>query len=289
MTADSARPTRTEASAAVSALGWRYILGTLQATVRLASLHQAAEITARLVHECGTAADDSLSIDLRPGLLLLTLRSRRAAAVTQQDLDLARLLDTTLREFGLHLEPAAGRSVQALEIAIDALDIPAIRPFWAAILAYGPETPSAAPATVTPDKPAQPDATPPGPPGPPGPLVDPAASAVPLVDPAASAGPLVDAAASAGPLVDAAASAAPLFDPVGQGPVVWFQQMASPRPGRNRIHLDISVPHDEAPHRLRAALAAGGTLVSAERAPAFWVLADPEGNEACITTWQGRD
>jgi 4a-hydroxytetrahydrobiopterin dehydratase len=25
------------------------------------------------------------------------------------------------------------------------------------------------------------------------------------------------------------------------------------------------------------------------RAPAFWVLADPEGNEACITTWQGRD
>jgi 4a-hydroxytetrahydrobiopterin dehydratase len=24
-------------------------------------------------------------------------------------------------------------------------------------------------------------------------------------------------------------------------------------------------------------------------APAFWVLADAEGNEACITTWQGRD
>jgi 4a-hydroxytetrahydrobiopterin dehydratase len=25
------------------------------------------------------------------------------------------------------------------------------------------------------------------------------------------------------------------------------------------------------------------------RSPAFWVLADLEGNEACITTWQGRD
>ena len=24
-------------------------------------------------------------------------------------------------------------------------------------------------------------------------------------------------------------------------------------------------------------------------APAFWPLADAEGNEACITTWQGRD
>jgi 4a-hydroxytetrahydrobiopterin dehydratase len=239
MTAGSTPPTRTEASAAVSALGWRYILGTLQATVRLASLHEAAEMAVRLVHECGTAADDSLSIDLRPGLLLITLRSRRAAAVTQQELDLARLLHTTLREFGLHLEPANGRAVQALEIAVDAVDIPAIRPFWAAILAYGPETPSAA----APERPAQPETSPP----------------------------------------------APLFDPVGQGPVVWFQQMDAPRPGRNRIHLDISVPHDEAPQRIRAALAAGGTLVSAERAPAFWVLADREGNEACITTWQGRD
>ena len=26
----------------------------------------------------------------------------------------------------------------------------------------------------------------------------------------------------------------------------WFQQMDEPRPQRNRIHFDISVPHDEA-------------------------------------------
>ena len=65
--------------------------------------------------------------------------------------------------------------------------------------------------------------------------------------------------------------------------------MDAPRPQRNRIHLDISVPHDEAHHRLQGALAAGGTVVSDRWAPAFWVLADAEGNEACITTWQGRD
>ena len=70
---------------------------------------------------------------------------------------------------------------------------------------------------------------------------------------------------------------------------VWFQSMAEPRPQRNRIHFDISVPHDEAAGRIAAALAAGGRLVSADRAPAFWILADPEGNEACVTTWQGRD
>jgi 4a-hydroxytetrahydrobiopterin dehydratase len=65
--------------------------------------------------------------------------------------------------------------------------------------------------------------------------------------------------------------------------------MDAPRPQRNRIHLDVSVPHDEAADRIDAALAAGGVLVSDDEAPAFWILADQEGNEACVTTWQGRD
>ena len=39
----------------------------------------------------------------------------------------------------------------------------------------------------------------------------------------------------------------------------------------------------------QAALAAGGTLVSDACAPAFWVLADAEGNEVCVCTWQDRD
>jgi 4a-hydroxytetrahydrobiopterin dehydratase len=80
-----------------------------------------------------------------------------------------------------------------------------------------------------------------------------------------------------------------IVDPAGRGPAVWFQQMDAPRPQRNRIHIDVSVPHDQAQARLEAALAAGGRLLSDAAAPAFWVLADPEGNEACITTWQARD
>jgi 4a-hydroxytetrahydrobiopterin dehydratase len=80
-----------------------------------------------------------------------------------------------------------------------------------------------------------------------------------------------------------------IVDPLGQGPAVWFQQMDESRPQRNRIHFDVSVPHDEAEARIKAALAAGGTLGYAAEAPAFWVLADAEGNEACVTTWQGRD
>ena len=80
-----------------------------------------------------------------------------------------------------------------------------------------------------------------------------------------------------------------IVDPGRPGPAVWFQQMDAPRPQRNRIHIDVSVPHDQAQARLEAALAAGGRLLSDAAAPAFWVLADPEGNEACITTWQARD
>lgn len=80
-----------------------------------------------------------------------------------------------------------------------------------------------------------------------------------------------------------------VIDPRGEGPNLWFQQMDEPRTQRNRIHFDISVPHDEAEARIAAALAAGGRLVSDEAARAFWILADADGNEVCVCTWQDRD
>jgi 4a-hydroxytetrahydrobiopterin dehydratase len=79
-----------------------------------------------------------------------------------------------------------------------------------------------------------------------------------------------------------------LVDPAGLGPPLWFQQMDELRRERGRFHLDISVPHDVAASRVAAALAAGGTLVSDANARAWWVLADADGNEACISTWQDR-
>ncbi len=80
-----------------------------------------------------------------------------------------------------------------------------------------------------------------------------------------------------------------LVDPRRRGPSVWFQQLDDPRPVRNRIHLDVTVPHDQVQHRIDAALAAGGRLVSDAAAPSWWILADADGNEACLCTWQGRD
>ena len=62
----------------------------------------------------------------------------------------------------------------------------------------------------------------------------------------------------------------------------------SPRTDRDRFHIDVSVAHDAAPARLAAALAAGGRLVTDQFARSWWVLADADGNEACICTWQDR-
>jgi glyoxalase superfamily protein len=74
-------------------------------------------------------------------------------------------------------------------------------------------------------------------------------------------------------------------DPRGRGASFWFQQMDAPRPQRNRIHIDVWVAHDQAEARVAAALAAGGRLVTDEHAPAWWTLADAEGNEVDVATW----
>jgi 4a-hydroxytetrahydrobiopterin dehydratase len=80
-----------------------------------------------------------------------------------------------------------------------------------------------------------------------------------------------------------------LIDGTGILPTLWFQSTEPHDEPRQRFHLDIRVPPEEAFARVEAALAAGGTLVSDDRAPTFWVLADPQGNKACVTTWTGRD
>jgi 4a-hydroxytetrahydrobiopterin dehydratase len=223
-------PSRTEASEAVQDLGWRYLLGTLSTLVSVDSVEESLRLGGLARAAAGADADSHLHIDLRGGLFRLTLQDADVAAVSALDLDLAARITAALRDAGHDPVPTSpsGHAVQAVEIGIDALDIPLVMPFWRAVLDY------------------------------------------------------VDEPGQDGPSVA-------LVDPHGRGPSVWFQQMDAPRPQRNRIHFDVTVPHDEAPSRLANSLAAGGTLLNDAHAPSFWVLADPEGNEACICTWQGRD
>lgn len=218
--------TRREVSDTVDPLGWRLVQGAIYTEVLVPTMADAVRAAEHAVTAAGADASRHLSIDVRADRAVLRLRSCEASTVTERDLELASQISHTLAGRGYEMTVNSG-VVQAFEIAIDALDIDAVRPFWQAITDYVDHTGDDLPAG--------------------------------------------------------------LIDPFGRGPAIWFQQMDAPRPQRNRIHIDVDLPPDAARARIDAALAAGGTLLSDTAAPAFWVLSDPEGNEACICTWQGRD
>jgi 4a-hydroxytetrahydrobiopterin dehydratase len=90
-------------------------------------------------------------------------------------------------------------------------------------------------------------------------------------------------------MTDDPANDTQLFDLVGSLPTLWFQETSPHEEPRQRFHLDIRVPPEVVEQRIEAGLAAGGTLVTDEYAPRFWVLADAQGNKACLTTGRGRD
>ena len=224
------RLSRPEASDAVAGIGWRYVLGEFRTQVLTGSLPLAADVAARAAAVAG--AQGHLRMDVRADRVLLSLQTAEISWVTPLDAELAHRISQVAGEFRLTTQSGAGsaaeRSVQALAIGIDAMDIAAIRPFWKAVLGYIDE-PTDGPSVIA------------------------------------------------------------IVDPQRIGPGFWFQQMDAPRPQRNRLHFDVSVPHDEAHRRIAATVTAGGTLVRDGEAPAFWVLADPEGNKARVTTWQGRE
>jgi 4a-hydroxytetrahydrobiopterin dehydratase len=79
-----------------------------------------------------------------------------------------------------------------------------------------------------------------------------------------------------------------VLDPHGQVPLLWFQQTDAHETPRQRFHCDVWVPHDVAGERIAAAVAAGGRVVDDTKAPSFVVLADPDGNRACVCTCLDR-
>jgi 4a-hydroxytetrahydrobiopterin dehydratase len=204
---------------------WRVVLGRIEAAFRAPTFEAAADFIAK-VASAAEAAEHHPDIDLRyPSDVYVRLTTHAVGGLTDADTSLAATISALAADAG-----ATSRAAIAvgLEVAIDALDIDAVRPFWKAVLDY---------------------------------------DEVPNDD---------------GQIFF-------LTDPRRVGPDFWFQQMDAPRPQRNRIHIDVSVPHDVAEQRVADAIAAGGHLVSDRRARAFWILADAEGNEACVCTWQDRN
>ncbi len=75
-----------------------------------------------------------------------------------------------------------------------------------------------------------------------------------------------------------------LRDATGRRATIWFQPTDAHDVPRQRWHLDLRIPPEVVNGRIAAAIEAGGELVDDTAAPAFWVLADPQGNRACLTT-----
>jgi 4a-hydroxytetrahydrobiopterin dehydratase len=175
------------------------------------------------VDEIGKLADAAShhpDIDLRTGGVTVRLIANRDGEFSERHVALAEQISSAAGELGAAADPSA---LQTVQVAIDALVIPEVLPFWRAVLGY----------VQVGDEDVQ--------------------------------------------------------DARMEEPPFWFQQMDAPRPQRNRIHIDLYVPHDQAEARVAAAIAAGGHVVSDENAPGWWTLADCEGNEVDVAPWPDRD
>jgi predicted enzyme related to lactoylglutathione lyase len=80
------------------------------------------------------------------------------------------------------------------------------------------------------------------------------------------------------------ADGAALQDPEGTGPMLYLQPVPEPKSGKNRAHVDLSTSEFDV--EMPRLLGLGATNVRASEAPGgkrSVVLADPQGNEFCLT------
>ena len=213
----SGRLTAAQFSAFPGVADWRVIWGAGCAAACFLTGSFAAGLTlVAAIGDLAVASGYDPDVDLRPESVTVRLSTAEVHGLTSRDADMAREISAAAARLRAPADPAA---VQQVQVAIDAMDIPKVRPFWQAVLGF--------------DEVGDED----------------------------------------------------LLDAHRQGPPFWFQQMDSPRTGRNRFHIDIYVPNDKVQARIDAALAVGGRIVSDAHAPEWWTLADPEGNEADLAIW----
>ncbi len=193
---------------------WRVMAYAACTHFRTGSLAEGVAL-AEAISRLAEASSQRPDVDLRSNGVTVRLKVNDTGELSEGDVALAGEISAAARELGI---PVDLTGLQTFQIAIDALVIPDVMPFWGAVLGY-----------------------------------------VQIFD--------------------------VLMDPHFEGPTFWFQQMDAPRPERNRTHIDLYLPEDQARGRIDAALAAGGRIVNDAHAPEWWTLADPEGNEVDVAPW----
>ena len=73
--------------------------------------------------------------------------------------------------------------------------------------------------------------------------------------------------------------------PTDTAPRVLFQQVPEPKTVKNRVHLDVRVGPENVDSEVARLTARGATVLHhGQQGPYRWVtIADPEGNELCLT------
>lgn len=241
--------------------GWTYlacVLGGLVARIRTDDFATGLRVVAAI----GAAAEEighHPDVDLRYDHVDVRLWShgeRGEHGVTERDVRLARAISTIASAAGAAL---GSTGVSRIELALDTPDASAVEPFWRAVLGIVDQADATAQA-------ARNDGS--------GTATDKDGSGTTSMEDGLPNG--------------AVAGLRDVVDQHGNLPAVWFQPSRSGEP-RQRWHPDVWVEPAQVQPRIDAAVAVGGRLVSDEGAPSFWLLADPDGNQMCLCTWQARD
>ncbi|GAA1648580.1 hypothetical protein GCM10009790_32090 [Georgenia ruanii] len=230
---------------------WRVVAGRLHATFRTGTLARGIELVRR-VGEIADELDHHPDLDVRYFRVHVRSVTHDAGGLTERDVRLARRVSAVAAELGLTAEP--GRT-QQVEVTVGVGEPPAARRFWAAVLGYRPPTVPGAGAGAD------------------------APTAVVLADPAGR-GPTLRLHQVGRPAAAAGGGRAGVDDAGATG------RDDDAEVAVGGVLLDVHVPHDLAPTRLRAALEAGGRLVDDADAPARWVVEDPDGTRVRLCTWQ---
>ena len=128
MDTTSGRLSRADASGSLP--NWRYLLGRMHLTVATGDFAAALAFVDRV----GALAEEQghhPEIDLRWGRVHVATGSHDVGGVSERDVRLGLAIDTVVTELGLTSQP---HRLGEVEIAVDAMDIGAVRPFWAAVL-----------------------------------------------------------------------------------------------------------------------------------------------------------
>jgi 4a-hydroxytetrahydrobiopterin dehydratase len=111
---------------------WRVMAYAACTHFRTASLKEGVALAAaisRLAEASGRHPD----VDLRADGVTVRLKVNQAGELSEADAALAGEISAAGRELGIHIEL---RGLQQFQVAIDALVIPDVMPFWAAVLGY---------------------------------------------------------------------------------------------------------------------------------------------------------